>query len=493
MRQPDNPLMGGSNVQRAATFFRQPAWARLLNALYEKYIAQGRASGQVVLRACSAEEKREIARFLQKRLPPGETLVVRLADFQEALNTSGFPCELAELLAALYPERSHVTRPEQRKRRVQDQQYFYEALSSLADALPAEARGRRWLLAGTHGRDYLFRHHKNDGPAFQEAVLHSARTVIDALNQLPTPSAYERLSLFAQRVSGDPHSLDAQSFTGRLFLYALQDLADLNRPQHNEEIEDEQAANGVDEEGSPATRTAGFLIEDTSSSREQNQQRLLLYYEAGLLTDTISSTVATFQLARAEDAAGVPDPLVEHAGTRVLVLPLRQLLSWQRLAPASQHVYLFENPQVFETIIDELQQATGPAGDERQQAWPTLICTSGWPGVAVIRLLNLLTETDPHTLLHYSGDFDLAGLRIASYLQKRYRAHFRPWHLDPPSYLVALHHKSAAFETHELASLQSLPADFAPLAATMQEQGKKAYQEGITHLLFEDIMAAGGC
>lgn len=480
-------------MQRAVAFFRQPTWSRLLDALYEKYIAQGRVGGQVTLRGCTVEEKREIARFLKKRLPSGETLVVRLADFQEALHTSGFPCELAELLAVLYPERSHVTRPEQRRQRVQDRQHFSEALSSLVETLPVEARGRRWLLTGAHGRDYLFRHHKNDDPALQEAVLHSARTVIDALNQLPTPPAYERLSLFAQRVSGDPHRLDAQSFTGRLFLHALQDLAASNQPQYREESEGEPTAENANVAFSPTLHIAEPLEDESSPSPEQNRQRLLLYYEAGLLTDTISSTVAAFRLARAEDAAGKPDPLVERAGPRVLVLPLRQLLSWKMLASASQHVYLFENPQVFETIIDELQQYAGSAGKQQQQAWPTLICTSGWPGVAVIRLLNLLTETTPRTILHYSGDFDLAGLRIAAYLQKRYRAHFRPWHLDPASYLAALHHKSVAFEDQELAALQSLPADFAPLVAAIQEQGKKAYQEGIAHLLLKDIIATEGC
>jgi uncharacterized protein (TIGR02679 family) len=483
----DNEPRNAVNLQRAAAFFRQATWSRLLEAIYEKYIAQGRIAGQVVLHACTVEERREIARFLKKRISPDETLVVRLSDFQRALDESGFACELAELLAALYPGRSHVTRPQAREMRAQVQQRFYDDLSALAEELPAEAAGRRWLLLGAHGRDYLFRRYKNEVPASQEEVLLFVRNVVDALDQLPTPPAYERLSLFAERISGDPHRLDASSPAGRLFLHALQDLVDLAHPQIGEQIMAEMEAKDVEETILTQGSTSNLTEEDTVPSREREQQRHLLYYEAGLLTDTLSSTVAAFQLARAEDAAGQPDQLIANAGARVLVLPLRQLLAWEKLVPASEHVYLFENPQVFEDIVDELEQRAASANDIAQKIWPTLVCTAGWPSVAAIRLLNLLTESAPGITLHYSGDFDLPGLRIAAYLQRRYPAHCRLWRLDPSSYLAALHHKSASFESSDLAALQALPVQFASLVATMQEKGRKAYQEGIRFLLLRDI------
>jgi len=482
MREPETPMASPSGVLRAAAFFRQPVWTRLLDIVYEKYIAQGRAGGQVVLRACTGEERREIARFLGKRLSAGETLVVRLADFQQALDASGFPCKLAELLAVLYPDRPQVTRPDQRKQRAQAQQRFYEALSALSDNLPAGSRGQHWLLSGRHGRAYLFLHHKNEEPAFQQQVLQSVRHVSEALNQLPTPPAYERLALFAQRVSGDPHLLDPQSLSGRLFVYALQDLPALSQGQQEAA---EATPSGTDD-AETQSQSGELLEEEGFSPHAQNRQRLLIYYRVGLLTDTISSTVAVCRLAGARDASGVPDPLVANAGRRVLVLPLRQLLTWQKLEPVSRHVYLFENPQVFETIIDELEQSAGP-GDE--QVWPTLVCTSGWPGVAVIRLLDLLTRTHPQTQLHYSGDFDLAGLRIAAYLQDCYHAHLRFWRLDPEAYQAALHQQGVAFAHHELAGLQTLPTSLAPLVRAMQAHKQKAYQEGITRLLLQDIAA----
>jgi uncharacterized protein (TIGR02679 family) len=216
---------------------------------------------------------------------------------------------------------------------------------------------------------------------------------------------------------------------------------------------------------------------------EQGHWRHLLYYEAGLLLDTISSTVAVFRLQSARRHEGEADALITYAGSRILILPLRQLLDWQELLPCSKHVYIFENPQVFAVIVDALLQAYPAA------ALPTLVCTSGWPSVAAIRCLYLLTHAAPDVQLHYSGDFDLQGLQIAHYLLTSYPQRCQLWRFDPASYQTALHDRSATLETGELAGLAHLPAVFAPLVTTMQQERKKAYQEGITHLLLEDIQA----
>src|SRR5579859_1683858 len=459
-----------TNTDRAVAFFRQPVWEHLLGAVYTKYMARGRIGGQVVLTACTDEERREIARFLKKRLPAQGEMVIRLSDFQQALNESSFACDIPTLLRALFPERPHLTRPEQRELRASAQQRFYEALSMLAAELPDDSKGKYWLLYGTHGREALFRRYKNESPATQEQLLRAVGIIVAALAQLPVPSAFERLALFAQHISGDPHCFDTSTLTGRLFLQALLDLRKRDQT-------DFALVNG---------ETSGE--ETGTQSLEQDHERLHLYYEAGLLVDTISSNVAVFHLTAAKDGSGRPDPLLEQAGERVLILPLRQLLAWERLKAASQHVYLFENPQVFEVIVDQLQNTN--RADGRAKKLPTLICTSGWLSIAAIRLLNLLVASSPEIILHYSGDFDIQGLRIAAHLLARYAHHCHLWRFDAPSYLAALHNGGTTLSDDDIASLQRLPDDFAPLVATMQARGQKAYQEGLTQLLLQDIQQA---
>jgi uncharacterized protein (TIGR02679 family) len=460
-----------SQLQKAVAFFQQAVWTRLMSALYTKYIERGQIRGRIVLSQCTPDEQREIARFLSKPLSPSTDVSVRLTDFQQALKNS-FACELPELLWALFPEYVHVTRPQQKELLAQSQQTFGRKLAALIENFPSDSPGRSWLTRGKHGRDALFRQHKNESSSTQEQTLHMLQMVIEALNQLPTPPSFQYLSHFALHISGDPHFFDVNTTSGRLFLSALTDLHEL----------------------APAETTTDAEAEHQQESEmngiEQDHWRHLLYYEAGLLLDTISSTVAAFHLKEAWEKNGQRDTFLVHAGERILVLPLRQLLAWEKLWPFSKHVYVFENPQVFEVIVDRLlRRQTIPTSTKQEKVpiLPTLICTAGWPSVAAIRLLSLLIESSPDVQLHYSGDFDLQGLRIARYLLARYPQHCRLWCFDPDAYLTALHDRGAVLGGNEIAGLQNLPEIFSPLVSVMQRERKKAYHEGITERLLEDI------
>src|SRR4051794_23827404 len=124
-----------AHVQKALVFFQQPVWSRLLEALYTKFIERGRIGGQVLLQGCTPEEQREIARFLGRPLSTSSDITIRLADFQQALNDSGFACDLPTLLRARFAELSHLTRPQQKEHRAQRQQHFSEQIEALIERL----------------------------------------------------------------------------------------------------------------------------------------------------------------------------------------------------------------------------------------------------------------------------------------------------------------------------------------------------------------------
>src|SRR5712691_1051746 len=467
---------GAPDVQRAVAFFTQANLSRLLEKLREKYIELGRVGGQITLEDTTPGERREIASFLGKA-PYRETEIkVRLVDVDRALRQSGFACELPDLLNAFFPGKPLVTRPQQRAMRAIHEADFHAALASIANELPEDSRGRHWLLHGQHGQDWLFSHYKNEPVEEQERQVNMVRYVVSALDELPSSRSPERLALFAQRISGDPHTFDPDRAEGRLFRHALVDLVSLS---------------------------------DGASSLERVPLPDL-FANAGLLVDTISSNVAVFNLASAIYHNGILDPLPQAAGERVLLLPLRQLLEWQSAQAATADIYVFENPQVFEEVI------AGLARSNSGKTLPTLVCTSGWPSTAAIMLLDLLLapqvskqapqqalrqddrqgrpyDTSPPELLsaanqlYYSGDFDLAGLKIATYLVERYPGRCHLWRFDPESYVKALHDKGVPANAADLAALSNLPEVFAPLVAVMQEKGKWAYQEGITRLLLEDV------
>ncbi len=433
------------NLQRAIAFCRGAGFTHLLAEMRQKYIELGQVGGSIVLHDSTGLERREIASFLGKPpYPPEKPLRVRLVDFEKALLHS-FGCELPALLTAFFPEQPLVTRASLRETRVSQQARFYAQLHAIVSAQANGSHSRSWL-EGEHGEAWLYARYKNAPVEEQERQLALVSYIASILDHLPPADQPERLALFAQRTSGDPHALDANRAAGRLFLLALNALA----------------------ETTMGTTLRGRELE------------LQLYTEAGLLVDTISSSVAVFNLLGAFDASGRADPLLQAAGKRVLLLPLRQLFAWERVHAASTEVYVFENPQVFEAVIAALDIAT---------ALPTLVCTSGWPSVAAITLLDRLVAEDEKVRLHYSGDFDLKGLQIAAHLLARYPGRCHPWHFDLEAYTLALQSDGIPARPNDLNLLNSLPETFAELIVALQEQQKWAYQEGITPLLVADIQS----
>ncbi len=434
-----------AGAQRAVDFFIRAGLTRLLEKLRAKYIAEGQVRGQVVLEESSAAERREIASFLGRPPYRDSTIRVRLVEIDQALRNSGFACSLLDVLTAFRPSEPLETRQERRTAHALHQADFRQSLLSIVAELPESSRGRSWLLNGLHGLEWLFAHYKNAPVAEQERQLATISYIVGLLDQLPAAQMPERLALFAQRTSGDPHALDSNRPAGRLLLLALSDLSnDATPPQ-------------------------------------ERAHALRLYNDVGLLVDTISSSVAVFNLTGAITRSGEIDPLPQTAGARVLLLPQRQLLEWSSAQAACADIYVFENPQVFEEVIDALLR------QDRHGVLPTLVCTAGWPSVAALLLLDQLLASSPENILHYSGDFDLKGLQIAAHLLARYPGRCQPWRFDPEAYLQALQSEGVLARSNELDMLNALPAIFVPLVAVMQEKKKWAYQEGIAPLLIHDI------
>lgn len=463
VRVTDLPDPAQQNAQRAAAFFNQPDLSRLAAQLYEKYIAESQVRGQIILQDCTTGERREIASFLGKPLYADGNIRVKLVDVEKALHHS-FDCTLPDLLRACFPDRGLVTRVEQHAQHTQHQSHFRAALLSFIEQLPQDARARGWLERGSHGEAWLYARYKNASLEEQQRQLKLVAYIASLLDQLPPLDAPERLALFAQRTSGDPHMLDATRAAGRLFLLALSDMA-----------------GNTNGDSSMAGATLAVALENATEDREvigDREQELLLYRNAGLLVDTISTNVAAYNLASATYLDGTPDPILQAAGARVMLLPLRQLQEWQSITSSSSAIYVVENPQVFEEIVAAMQAENEP---------PTLICTSGWPSVAALTLLDLLVSASPAGNLHYSGDFDARGLQIAAYMLARYPGRCHLWRFDCQSYSAILQQGGIQAPAADLALLDTLPEIFAPLAALMREKGMWAYQEGMAHLLIDDM------
>jgi uncharacterized protein (TIGR02679 family) len=104
-------------------------------------------------------------------------------------------------------------------------------------------------------------------------------------------------------------------------------------------------------------------------------------------------------------------------------LTLSQLRTAGVMRLPCDDLWVFENPSMLAMALARFGRRC-----------PPIVITSGWPNSAVILLLERLATTTAR--IHYHGDFDGEGLRIAAYIAARTSA--VPWHMTSDDYLAAV-------------------------------------------------------
>jgi uncharacterized protein (TIGR02679 family) len=307
-------------------------------------------------------------------------------------------------------------------------------LQEIACSAPADLRKRvfQWIEVD---RNPLRARYVRQGAASLERDL---KAVVRALALLPEEGRMILLAELAEQASHDPHAFDAGRSAGSLLDRAL---------------------------------THWFPRHAQTGKRRTALWRRRLLAEAGIQRDAISPRVDTFGLLLDTTEPPRPDPLaLDRPWT------LRSLMRVRgRLRAAHGVAYVFENPTVFESVLNRLE------GLEREFD-PTLICTNGGMNTADEMLLDGLAAAGTH--IFYSGDFDGAGLRIALRLRDRLPNHVRLWHMEPDDYRAALRDSGPRLRTKRLERARAALPD---LVAAMIDGGRVAYQEALTETLFTDI------
>ncbi len=415
-----------------ATAFLQPL-RRLFEAARAKYVKFGRVGGIAVLPHPTPAERDALHSLLgapARRSEP--SLKVDLKVLDQALRRSRFGDGLTQALEAIF-DGLPVTREEMQATREAGWQALLDSLRPAAQGPAAP-----WLssLAEGAGRGYLtVRREFNAG---RPNLAGDLDLVLRAMSSLP--SQPRQLAVFAAGLAGNPHALDADTLAGRLLAAGLEATA-------------------------PAGTMAGLEEEDAPSL-----YRALLFNAVNLSVDDVSSTVLVrgLEAARTADCA---DPVVAaaRASGAVLAYPLRQVRSWQKVA--APEVWLVENPPVFAALCDQTS------------AGVCLVCTSGRLSAAAVLLLDRLAQAGAK--LHYSGDFDLDGISMATFAIRRFGA--LPWRLAPEDYLLAARggHPQPLGEKR----LHLVDQALLPTLELMREKNQAAYQESLLAELASDVQS----
>lgn len=446
----------GSNSANAdaANFFRgEPGFTRLLALLIKKYASLGRVGGSVKLEKLSAEEADSLSAFFRRHYVAQQSVVIFFADFSAALEQTRFTgIDVLDFLSA-YQGGPLLTNEEVLK----EKQFKKEKLfTRFMERYPQELC-RKWLIAIKEKSPGTRRVHL----AYEQDVQGLERNlevILEALCNLP--EKYERLPLFARRISGDPHALDNDTEAGRLFLDALNIIV----------------------AGEKETVAVGESEVWRSTVEEENE----LLYTFGLLRDDVLNFVTCAGLLATGDDSGKEWDMTYwrqawQAGA-VLNIPLREMIKVKYLFPAlnvageKKHVFVVENSGVFSSLADIFSQ--------QGLALPPLLCMHGQFKLTCWAAIERLVAGG--CTIWYSGDFDPEGLFMAGRLLARYPGSVRLWRYSVEDYMESL--SQVALGSERLNKLAAIPwIECADLVQKIKEVGRAGYQEGLVAKLATDM------
>lgn len=416
----------------AAFFKTRPAYHRILELLLRKYRSFGRPAGTICLSDATLEECNAARALFGRSF--STPLRIKTADFEAALQDTPYHGVVLKEVLECYFGTTIQTKHELLDQI--DDRILWMAKQT-KDAVQSEIC-RCWLddLSNKCGEGYplIRKSLRKDGDAVQRAILQACKS-LDWLER--HPEERPRLAVLSAHATSDPHALDGNTLCGKVFLHLLSARTGLDFPSGAEE-------------------------------------RAALYYDCGILCDSISSSVTQVGVRLYTDTEEHPAYRAFRLRNEAGTLTLTNLASVMSADSPSGKAYLVENQMVFSQLCDHAAHFHS-----------SLICTSGQPTVAVIRLLDMLVSTG--TDLFYSGDFDGKGLSIALQLLRRYPNHLHLWHMTATDYAQCC--SDVSLSEASLALLRTCANTvLAPIAEAIGHNGYDGYQELLLPELQADLI-----
>lgn len=418
---------------KTTIFKSNPAFIKLFTLFKEKYYSLGRIGGNVSIQNFTKEEIETIASFLgvsvHALLHKG---VVSLKEFEQQLAQSAFSMyTLRTLLEAVFEEELQTKKEQQRLKLQHEQQFIGKLEENISQAY-------WWLekiIQKSSDSRFIWGYYEANQAKTYDAIL----TVVRAFSERPIEGSYERLPLFAQRITGNPHAFDADTMLGKMLLHCFFAFK--------------------------CSKQQDSLFPKTAEERND------LLAEFGIIRDDLWNFVTCQGLLAMRGNTLHPVWEMAILVGAVLNMPMKELLKVSNVFPAHfPFVWIVENSSVASELMDTCPEAA-------------IICTHGQLRMASWRLLDMLVKEE--CSLFYSGDLDPEGLLIAERLKKRYGNRLELWHMDVTSYRKGMSDEKI---TNRLSKLQSVTLSaFDDIKNLMLQHQKAAYQEAWIKDLIEDV------
>lgn len=411
---------------------------RVFEGMRSKFLSLGSISGTVKLYNLKEIEKSALTGFLCKDYLIKSSAVIKLSDFQKALDSTKFKgLSMLDILKEYFKE-DLVPNTQAKLTYEQKRASFFEDLIKQFAETPA----KEWLSAAITQKNNSYKSLVQKYDADKEMLLKDVSNVCKAINELPyMKNERTPFPVFASSIVLDPHALDVDTFCGQLFIQAL-------------------------------TYHFGCLKPKNAYERAE------LLYKSGILINEMSSWVMCYGLNAFDAHENI------HVGWKgfadlnePLQATLLNLSNLSRVAASENCVFVVENPAVFSSILIEARKL--------KKNNFSLVCTYGQISIAGLALLDLLAASN--SKIYYSGDFDPEGINIADKLKSRYGDNLKLWRFTTEDYQASL--SSNRLNKTRLKQLDNIRSfELLPLAEEMKTTSLCGYQEMILNALIDDVL-----
>jgi uncharacterized protein (TIGR02679 family) len=443
--------------------FCDPAWERMLDQLRRLCEASvGAPRGQIRLEDADRKEREASDGFFGTYTPAPTPVIFTVRSFEKRLREYGLGDSVLKFFETLDGE-TLLTRG---TKRIQSEESWSRlflnikhahGFSFLGETISLWVEGLETKKApGVRIIQKVFQENPVSAKSMLMEVLEGFRILGEVAER---EFRNIRLPILAAQVTGDAHGLDLRYARGRLFWYGLAAQMGMLSESVKEEGEVELEEGDIDASSGTALRIRH------------------VYRASGITDDDISSQVIVFAPSW-------------YGEWEERILTLRHVDRWQKGFPGGD-VYAIENPSIFAHLMDACihQMEEGRSARISRERWPILVCVSGQPSVAAIRLLDQCLIGKK---LFYAGDIDAKGLEIAEGFASRYPESFIPWGMSSALY--------EAYATHGIPWVEGIKvpnslvhSSWDPdLPKVIARYGKKIHQEHWVDILCSDWLKAWG-
>lgn len=415
-------------MEEALKYFKESnGFTRLFEKMREKFESYGKEmAGTVLIENPTEIEREELGGFMRRNYKKCKVIQIKIAAFQQKLNETKFEGIKVKELVQEYFGLELITKKTKKQMQEIEIQEFFESILNSGEEKRANKILKRIIEENKEEYITLKQEYKSNKNRFEKALKHAC----ESINNLPKEKIL--LPVFAANITGNPHELDKNYLTGRLFIMLLCSDERIVKPKYVEEYAE-------------------------------------FYYNHNLVIDEVSNMVLCKNIIGMVEENPHKGWLGFYENGEAMQITLAGLSKITGVKTERKSAIIVENPAVFSALSWIKSKVP-------------LICTYGQVKLSGLVLLDYLVNAN--IKLYYSGDTDPEGIQIADKLKTRYKDNLELVGFDVNTYEKNL--SKVSLNKSRIKKLENIKnEELAIVSYFVMEKSLAAYEENKMDLLVE--------